>query len=205
MDETKQCTNCKEVKPVTSFYPHNRYKYRPECKSCSTILHNEYQKRIRFAAKAAKPPKAKKTIPPCSRCNKLKKKESYSRFENGELKTVCKWCEREIRKLNKKPKEKRIPMTKEEARVNSKKHMLKRRYGISIEQYDEMNKRQGGCCAVCKNPPSSRSLHVDHDHETGKVRELLCSNCNAVLGQSKESIKNLKELIKYLEKHKGAL
>src|SRR5687767_11928979 len=49
---------------------------------------------------------------------------------------------------------------------------LKRLYGITPVQYDEMLMEQGGTCALCKNPPTRTRLHVDHDHETGKVRKL---------------------------------
>ena len=57
---------------------------------------------------------------------------------------------------------------------------LKRRYGITPEQYDKMLERQGGGCAVCgKAPkPGARRLAVDHDHSTKVVRGLLCFTCN---------------------------
>lgn len=51
-------------------------------------------------------------------------------------------------------------------------------YGITAEQYDWLFKRQGGRCAVCRNKPRSQRLAVDHDHQTGAVRGLLCKRCN---------------------------
>lgn len=65
---------------------------------------------------------------------------------------------------------------------------IKYRYGITVEQYDAMAEKQGGRCAVCRRPEARRlrgvvlPLSVDHDHETGLVRGLLCSRCNMVLG-----------------------
>ena len=65
---------------------------------------------------------------------------------------------------------------------------LKKRYGITIEQYNEMLAEQNGCCAICEKPEANEiggkttSLAVDHDHTTGKIRALLCSNCNRGLG-----------------------
>jgi hypothetical protein len=66
---------------------------------------------------------------------------------------------------------------------------LKRQFGITEEQFDAMLKEQNGCCAICGLEPSEASghrnkhrLHVDHDHVTGKVRGLLCNNCNAGIG-----------------------
>lgn len=62
---------------------------------------------------------------------------------------------------------------------------LKTRYGISLQQFEEMKAAQLGCCAICEqvmNPPC-----VDHDHKTGKVRALLCSGCNTALGGLRDS------------------
>jgi hypothetical protein len=62
---------------------------------------------------------------------------------------------------------------------------LREKYGLTLEQYDEMLERQGGGCAICGKPPGDIALHVDHCHETGRVRGLLCFACNAGLGQFK--------------------
>jgi Recombination endonuclease VII len=48
--------------------------------------------------------------------------------------------------------------------------------------YPELFEAQGGVCAICGKPPGERALHVDHDHETGQVRGLLCYSCNTKLG-----------------------
>lgn len=60
---------------------------------------------------------------------------------------------------------------------------LRVRYGITPEEYDRLLRDQNGCCAICSDPPNKRRLHVDHDHVTGQVRQLLCSNCNTALGK----------------------
>jgi hypothetical protein len=54
-------------------------------------------------------------------------------------------------------------------------------YGISLEDYDILLARQGGACAIC-GQPSERPLCVDHCHVTGRVRGLLCRNCNSAIG-----------------------
>ena len=60
---------------------------------------------------------------------------------------------------------------------------LEKKYGIGLEQYEEMLAAQGGGCAICgKRPRPDSSLHVDHDHGTGEIRGLLCFNCNNALG-----------------------
>jgi hypothetical protein len=83
------------------------------------------------------------------------------------------------------------------------------RYGITYEDYNDLVKLQGNLCAICGEPETARAwndksksktLHVDHDHETGQVRGLLCQKCNTGLGGLKDDIKLLKLAIEYLEK-----
>jgi len=88
------------------------------------------------------------------------------------------------------------------------KSYLKRHYGLAIEVYDQMLETQKGVCDICKQPETitneytERWLSVDHDHETGKIRGLLCSKCNSVIGYAKDNIQTLKNAITYLEKHR---
>jgi len=77
-----------------------------------------------------------------------------------------------------------------------KKNQLKRDYGITLEIYKEMFNKQNGRCAICKN--EFKTLCVDHDHLTGKIRGLLCHKCNLILGYSGDNIIILKNSIKYL-------
>ena len=77
--------------------------------------------------------------------------------------------------------------------------MLKR-YGLTEADYERMRKAQAGLCAACRQP-STRRLQVDHCHETGRVRGLLCGNCNSVLGHAKDNGDRLMELIHYLQNH----
>lgn len=82
---------------------------------------------------------------------------------------------------------------------------LKRHYGLSKEQYEELLSTQGHCCAICGLPEGATiagrklRLSVDHCHDSGKVRGLLCSNCNNGLGRFKDSMGALQAAIRYLE------
>ena len=87
---------------------------------------------------------------------------------------------------------------KEAGALSMRKTRLKT-FGLSIEQYDAMLISQGGLCAICGSVPSdARSLAVDHDHDTGLVRGLLCTACNVYLGRIGDSPKVLQTAIKYL-------
>ena len=75
-----------------------------------------------------------------------------------------------------------------------------RKYGITIDQYEYWSQVYGFVCHLCGNKcPSKRSLAVDHSHESGLVRGLLCINCNKGLGNFKDNIDLLKKAIEYLE------
>lgn len=79
---------------------------------------------------------------------------------------------------------------------------LKRFFGITLEQYDGMLAAQGRCCAACGSSDSGDrrfdTFAVDHDHDTGKVRGLLCANCNRALGLVKDDPDTLVALAAYV-------
>jgi hypothetical protein len=79
------------------------------------------------------------------------------------------------------------------------KALLKKR-GLTEEQYDQMLAAQGGGCAICgaRSSDHNKRLGVDHNHQTGEVRGILCDNCNQGLGAFKESIQLLRRAMPYL-------
>lgn len=70
-----------------------------------------------------------------------------------------------------------------EYRKQRRNSMLKHKYKIDEGTYQTMLAAQNGACNLCFNPPSKTPLHVDHDHKTGRVRGLLCHQCNWYLGK----------------------
>ena len=76
-----------------------------------------------------------------------------------------------------------------------------RKYGLETHDYNEIMKQQNNVCAICKKNDCKRMLHVDHNHETGKVRALLCVRCNQMIGAALENPENLINGAKYLEHH----
>lgn len=85
---------------------------------------------------------------------------------------------------------------------------IKRNYGLAIEDYNKMLVAQNCKCALCEtqhDPSKKRGrLYVDHDHETGKVRALLCHMHNCMLGYAEDKIETLEKAVDYLKKHKAA-
>lgn len=82
-----------------------------------------------------------------------------------------------------------------------KNNYLIRNYNITLEQYNELLRKQNGTCAICKAEKCStkKDFAVDHCHDTGKIRGLLCKDCNIGIGMFKDSIEFIKAAKEYLE------
>ena len=87
---------------------------------------------------------------------------------------------------------------------------LKKHYGITLDQYTTLLKEQNGVCAICKQPEFARdhrtgklrSLAVDHNHTTGRIRGLLCTNCNKAVGHLKDDSELARKCEEYLLKYR---
>lgn len=141
-------------------------------------------------------PTQRKGFKTCSACKTEKSVlDFYKRGGKWSPETrhsVCKEC-------TKKRVRARHELNPERTRDND----LKRNYGITLKQHEEMLDRQGGLCAICKNSGDGRwsKLCVDHDHKNGNVRELLCRRCNMVLGQVGDDPLLLERMALYLKTH----
>lgn len=82
----------------------------------------------------------------------------------------------------------------------AKNKYLEQTYNISLKQYEKMYMEQAGLCAICRKPTTIEKpfLFVDHDHDTGKVRGLLCHKCNAGIGLFEDNVNSLNFAIQYL-------
>jgi len=142
----------------------------------------------------------------CTKCGKIKDEiEFYWRSPKSQGRYArCKVC---VIKQDIYRRENRKKRNLKSLRQLERKIRLKTRYGITPEQYDAMLVTQGGVCAICGRPETSvcggkvRSLAVDHDHRTGKVRALLCGDCNTVLGRADDSPERLEKAAAYLRYH----
>lgn len=125
----------------------------------------------------------------CSKCKEVKDLSEFGKDKNKKDKHsyTCKICRTE----------------NDYKRKNVLKNFhLTKKYGITLEEYNNLFFKQNGCCDICKKHQSEFkiSLSVDHCHETGNIRGLLCSSCNRALGMYKESEEILLNAIKYIKK-----
>lgn len=200
----KLCRKCGETKPVEEFSK-DRSKtdgLNAYCKPCS-----------RAATKATKAKPPKRTPPPglkwCSGCKQDKPIAEFWR-ETGTydgLHQLCKQCgyvrHTNYRKANQAHLNADMRRRYREQRDKFADYGRKKSYGLAYGEYDRMLAAQNGRCAICgtDDPSPRRSFAVDHCHDTGKVRALLCTSCNVGIGNFKHSIDFLESAIKYLQEH----
>lgn len=78
------------------------------------------------------------------------------------------------------------------------------RYRLHMSTFEKMVEAQDGVCAICQNPCKTNArLSVDHCHDTGRIRGLLCNQCNQGLGQFQDNPERLRKAAKYLESAKN--
>ncbi len=145
----------------------------------------------------------------CSHCKEEKDLKDFgvdNRNKTGYL-SECKECRN--KRLRESRDEKTLRKRKEiqdKYRRSSKfsDTSLKRIYGISLKEWQKMFDEQDGCCASCGEHQAdlSRTLCVDHDHDTGKVRGLVCRQCNLALGLLKDDPEVVAKLLEYICEYK---
>ena len=156
----------------------------------------------------------------CSKCKKTLPITDFYKRSAGSLHSACKECERAMAKAwykknpqyaKQKAKEwrKSNPDKVRQYRAeNRRKHYLeevKRKYNLDSETFWSIYDEQGGRCAICNKQLAwsggKDAPHVDHCHETGRVRGVLCRKCNSGLGYFNDDLKLLKSATKYLQWH----
>lgn len=162
---SKLCSKCKQVKPDDEFYPSQRTQGWARCKTCFRSYYSTEESRKRVKAWNRKWYKKNR-----AHANKMANKW---RSDNREH--YRKW-QSEYGKAN---------------RRKFREYNLKRNYGITVDDYEQMLKDQDGHCACCtstKGCGRTNALHVDHCHLSNTVRGLLCADCNLMIGKLRDSV-----------------
>lgn len=196
---TPICPRCNERMKV----PNKGY-----CKTCETDRQREWRmknlEKVRAIGRASEARHKgtitnQRTEKTCSICREVKILEEFHR-NNGSRDgraAVCRPCAiKQVRiwEIN----------NPEKFALNQRRHIMKSKYGITLEQYAEMLKAQNGGCSICgrkRNPPKE-PLVVDHDHQSGTVRSLLCNRCNGGMGLLGDNPERLRAAADYIEHHR---
>ena len=185
-DDGRECSRCGQFKPWLEFAKnkHGTRGYQSWCRDCS--------REVRGSEKA-KEYLITETGRECSECGEFK---PWSEFhKRRDLSTghssCCKMCTK-----------KRTRRDMENGSRRNRELMIK--YGIDLDEYNRLAESQNDSCAICRKTDKGtargkiRYWSVDHDHATGKIRGLLCQQCNALLGMAKDDIDILQKAIEYL-------
>jgi len=181
--ETKKCSKCKDVLPadVDHFFKNHKsevHKYRPACKQCT--LMQKYLKKRRTGKDFS--------IVKCLVCG----------VDVPQLGApITKLCSEKCKGIHLSAY--RLQRRENGLATLTSRVSTIRSYGITVDDYIELQTQQRGCCAICKD--SLKVPHIDHDHETGEVRGLLCPNCNTGIGLLKDSSEVSMRAATYLMKH----
>ena len=197
---SQRCSRCGETKPLDGFHrsknrPNGRH---PQCKICRSWIGRE--------AALAKNDKRRERVELMSagkqRCTSCEGVYPLDEFYPNQKsltgrKSQCIPCYSAVGKAYREtPEAKERARRKKEARFKKDPEghreaarwaAVKSKYGITREDYDLLLASQGGACAICRDrPKANKRLYVDHDHDTGVVRGLLCHPCNTGLGMFKD-------------------
>lgn len=172
----KRCVRCGEEKPHAAFAVKrsNLDGLQRHCRECGAEYHRLRQEALgKKVRPRVKTPEGHKY---CHRCGEIKPHAEWDRNSTASdgLSTRCKACRA----------------------IEGRAGHLKRQYGITIAERDEMILSQMGICSICLAAPA---VHVDHCHETGRVRGVLCFNCNSAIGKLGDDPDTLRRAIAYLE------
>ncbi|MGW2636881.1 endonuclease VII domain-containing protein [Streptomyces sp. NPDC001348] len=177
---SKHCAGCKRDLPPAAFArdKNRRDGLQPRCRECVAEYSAAHYRRRREAM--GKPVREKVEVPAghklCRTCGEVKPHSDWHRNATASdgLSTRCKAC--------------RV--------AQGRQGHLKRQYGLTEAERDELIAAQGGVCCICLAAPPA---HVDHCHETGRVRGVLCFSCNAALGQFKDQPDAIRRAAAYVE------
>lgn len=142
----------------------------------------------------------------CSKCKKLKRKSSFyvDNSRPDKLRPSCKPCTIEVNYASRlRNPEKHRQSGRRWKKRHPEKHIenhLMYKFGITYAQFNQLSDFQNQVCAICEQPCRTHArLSVDHCHLTGRIRGLLCNQCNHMLGNAKDSPELLRKAAEYLE------
>lgn len=175
-EDAKRCSRCKQHKPRAAFAKNKSMRdgLQAYCRECAAAYHQQRQ-----VAKGCNV-RPRVDVPEghryCRTCGEIKPHSEWQRNRSASdgLATLCRSCKA----------------------VKGRAGHLKRHYGLTEAERDEMVASQMGLCVICLKAPA---VHVDHCHKTGRVRGVLCFNCNSAIGKLGDDPDAVRRAAAYLE------
>jgi len=197
----KVCSVCRIYKQDSDFYKDNQKKdgltYR--CKLCCAVDAKKYRTDNREKVNSKTNEYKRNNADKIRISNKIYRENNIEK----ERKRTMKHRKENIEKYNAYANEYRASHP-----VEIRAYRLKKDFGMSVNEYEQMLEKQGGVCAICKQ--AETRIHcitkkvirfcVDHDHKTGKIRGLLCTRCNLMIGHVNDNAPLLREAADYIDR-----
>lgn len=134
----------------------------------------------------------------CSKCKEVKPSTEFAK-NNSKARGYHSYC-RPCVVINTREWREKNPEKAEQTRKNNARLQRFNKYGITKARFDELMVEQDGVCAICRNEfKNDKDTHIDHCHDSMRVRGILCGQCNNGLGNFKDSVPNLRAAIDYLQ------
>ncbi|MFD4030861.1 endonuclease VII domain-containing protein [Streptomyces sp. NPDC058637] len=171
-----KCSPCRMAPPAESFAGNRAMRdgLQANCRKCSAEYHRQRQEAKGRSVRVKVPvPRGHKR---CPQCGEVKPHDRWERDRSSSdgWPSHCRPCRAERNRMS----------------------YIQRKYGPGPAELDTLTAAQQGVCGIC---PTARSQHVDHCHETGRVRGVLCFSCNAALGQLKDRPDAIRRAAAYVE------
>lgn len=210
---TKVCTHCKESKPASEFHRHrgNPDGLHSWCKECRSSRTKEERRAVEGSV-AEKRVLAEQGHQRCSECRVVKPLDGFYRKSaavNGRKSRCIECYNAASDEYRKTPEAKakraeahrrRRDADPESFRAKQREIAFRHKYGITVADYEFMLAAQDGRCAICfALPLPDEPLYVDHCHDSGDVRGLLCRKCNSGLGMFEDDRERLARAAAYLD------
>ena len=174
------------------------YTYSMDKKSKAKAYYEKNKEAIKLKAKARLERQKQEMTPEQMAIHKEKERQKNAKNYQENRERILGY-KKKYRENNKEELNARIRDKRSKASIKPYDY-LKRDYGLTYDQYLCMLKSQGGVCAICGKAEEKRRLAVDHCHNTGVIRGLLCGMCNTAIGKLNDDVNLLKKAIEYLEK-----
>ncbi|MFW6695441.1 endonuclease VII domain-containing protein [Streptomyces sp. MAR4 CNX-425] len=176
MNEEKRCPRCERTLSVSSYASNRsaRDGLQAYCRRCSAEYYRQRREakghRVRAKVPVARGHKR------CPQCREVKPHSAWERNRSSSdgWASYCRECRAK----------------------RNREGYFRRKYGLTEAERDALIVSQGGVCLICL---AARAEHVDHDHQTGRVRGVLCFSCNAALGQFKDRPDVIRRAAAYVE------
>lgn len=229
--ETQKCSKCGNEYDINFFQIRENGKRRPACKLCHNAYQRQlYLEKVGKFKREVRAENRESDPKQCIKCKKIKPLSEFNihNHKKGQHRNFCKDCQAKwVQKFNQSPHGKELredwneknrekieqyrelykndPQKRAKSKNYHRERWLRENFNMTLEDYKNLLEKQKGRCAICGTfrpyVKENKNFPIDHDVITGKIRGLLCHNCNVGLGNFRHDLSLLRSAIDYLGRY----